>query len=86
MLNKNSFMEPVKDIEKVKRMFAQDQPNLVDTRTGYKYSMVARCPKDDNYAFVARIERTRNSLSKVVFQCPSCSIQFEASQNDIYIC
>ena len=79
-------MEPVKDTEKVKRMFAQGQPALVDAQTGYKYSMVARCPKDGNYAFVARIERTRQFLSKVTFQCPSCSTQFEVSQDDIYVC
>jgi hypothetical protein len=78
-------MEPVKDIDKVKRMFVQGQPSLVDVQTGYKYSMVARCPKDGNFASVARIERAGQSLSKVTFQCTSCFTQFEVSQEDIYI-
>jgi hypothetical protein len=78
-------MEPVKDTEKVKRMFAQGQPTLVDAETGYKYSMVAPCPKDGKYAFVARLERAGQSLSKVTFQCPSCFTQFEVSQDDIYV-
>ena len=78
-------MEPVKDTDKVKRMFVQGQPSLVDVQTGYKYSMVARCPKDGNFASVARIERAGQSLSKVTFQCTSCFTQFEVSQEDIYI-
>ncbi len=78
-------MEPVKDTEKVKRMFAQGQPTLVDVRTGYKYLMVAPCPKDGNYASVARLERSGQSLSKVIFQCPLCFTQFEVSQDDIYV-
>lgn len=78
-------MEPVKDTDKVKRMFVQGQSTLVDVQTGYKYSMVARCPKDGNFASVARIERAGQSLSKVTFQCTSCFTQFEVSQEDIYI-
>jgi len=78
-------MKPVKDTEKVKRMFAQGQPALVDTQSGYKYSMVARCPKDGHYASVARVERAGLSLSKVIFQCTLCFTQFEVSQDDIYV-
>ena len=78
-------MEPVKDTDKLKRMFVQGQSTLVDAQTGYKYSMVARCPKDVNFASVARIERAGQSLSKVTFQCTSCFTQFEVSQEDIYI-
>jgi len=78
-------MEPFKDIEKVKRMFAQGQPTLVDAQTGYKYTMVARCPKDGNFASVARIERAGQSLSRVTFQCTSCFTEFEVGQDDIYV-
>jgi len=78
-------MKPVKDTEKVKRMFAQGQPTLVDAKTGHKYSMVARCPKDGNFASVARIERAGESLSKVTFQCTSCFTEFEVGQDDIYV-
>ena len=54
-------MEPVKDPEKVKRMFEQGQPALVDVQTGHKYHMVAHCPKDGNFASVARIEKAGQS-------------------------
>ena len=78
-------MKPVKDPERVKRMFVQGQPDLVDAQTGHKYSMVARCPKDRNFASVARIERAGQSLSKVTFRCALCFTDFEVSQDDIYI-
>ena len=78
-------MEPVKDIEKVKRMFAQGQTELVDAQTGYKYSMVSECPKDGSFASVARIEKAGQSLSKVTFRCTSCFTEFEAAQGDIYL-
>jgi hypothetical protein len=78
-------MKPVKDTEKVKRMFAQGQPALVDVQTGYKYTMVARCPKDGNFASVARIERAGQSLSRVKFQCTLCFTEFEVIQDDIHV-
>ena len=78
-------MEPLKDTEKVKRMFAQGQTTLVDVPTGYKYSMVAPCPKVGNYDSVTILERTGQSLSKVTFQCPLCFTQFEVNQDDIYV-
>jgi hypothetical protein len=78
-------MEPIKDTEKVKKMFLYGHPDLIDNQTGYKYSMVARCPKDGNYSSMIRIERSGQSLSKVIFRCTSCFTEFEADQNDIYI-
>ena len=78
-------MEPIKDTDKVKRMFVQGQTELVDLQTRYKYSMVARCPKDGEFASVARIERAGQSLNKVTFRCTSCFTEFEVSQDDIYI-
>jgi hypothetical protein len=78
-------MEPIKDAEKVKRMFNQGLTSLVDPKTGYKYSMVARCPKNCDFVSVARIERAGQSLSKVTFRCTSCFTEFEAGQEDIYL-
>ncbi len=46
------------------RMFAQGQPALADAKTEYRYSMVAHCPKDGNYAFVARIGSAGRALAK----------------------
>ena len=79
------MIEPIRDTDRVRRMFAQGQPELVDVQTGYKYSMVAHCPKDGDFASVARTERAGRSLSKVIFRCTSCFSEFEVSQDDIYI-
>ena len=79
-------MEPVRDAEKVKRMFLQGETTLVDPESKYKYSMVARCLKDGDYASVARIERSGGTLSRVIFECTSCFSQFEVSQDEIYVC
>ena len=78
-------MVPVKDSKKVKKMFAEGQPFIVDVPTGYKYSMVAFCPKDGSYASVAQIEKSGQILSRVVFQCSSCSDQFEVNQGEIHV-
>ena len=78
-------MEPIKDTDKVKRIFVQGQTEFVDVQTRYKYSMVARCPKDGDFASVARIEKAGQSLSKVTFRCTSCFTEFEVNQDDIYI-
>ena len=78
-------MEPIKDSEKVKRMFSQGQTSIVDTSTGYKYSMTAYCPKDGSFASIAEIEKSGESLSRVVFKCSQCSTLFEAKQGDIYL-
>jgi hypothetical protein len=79
-------MEPLKDTEKVKKMFATGQSDLVDPQTKYKYTMVACCPKDGNFASVARIERAGQSLNRVTFRCALCFTEFEVGQDDIYIC
>ena len=79
-------MEPVKNQEIVKKMFAQGQPTMVYGQTGYKYSMVAYCPKDNSIASLSRVEREGESFSRVKFRCNSCFNEFEVNQDDIYVC
>jgi len=78
-------MQPIKDPDKVARMFSQGQTSLIDTSTGYKYTMVAFCPQDGSPASVAQTEKTSDGLSRVVFRCPRCSAMFEAGPEDIHI-
>ena len=78
-------MEPIKDSGKVKSMFNQGQTSLMDTSTGYKYTMTACCPKDGSFASIAEIEKSGESLSRVVFKCSQCSTLFEAKQEEIYL-
>ena len=78
-------MKPVKDAQKVNRMFAQGQPSLVDPQSGYKYTMSARCPKDGTYSSTSQIEIEGQALSRVVFKCSSCFGLFEVNKDDIYV-
>jgi hypothetical protein len=78
-------MKPAKDTAKVEKMFARGEPFLVDPASGYKYSMVARCPKDGTYASVAQIEKEGHTLSRVVFMCPKCFDLFEGKAEDISV-
>jgi hypothetical protein len=78
-------MEPTKDIDKVKRMFSQGQIILADPSTGYKYSMAACCPKDGSFSSIAQLEKSGESISRLIFKCPNCSHLFEAKQEEIYI-
>lgn len=79
-------MKPVKSIAKVRKMFDQGQPFLIDPQSGYKYSMTARCPRDGSYGSLEQIEKSGQTLSKIVFKCVLCSMIFEAKQNEIYVC
>ena len=78
-------MEPIKDKEKVARMFSQGQTTLVDASSGYKYTMTACCPQDGNFSSVEQTEKTSEGLSRVIFRCPHCSNLFETKQEDIYV-
>ena len=78
-------MEPTKDIEKVKRMFSQGQTTIADASTGYKYSMAGCCPKDGSFSSISRLEKSGESISRIVFKCPNCSSLFEVKQEEIYV-
>ncbi len=78
-------MKPFKDKARVDHMFLQGEPYMVDTQSGYRYSMVARCPHDQHNATVAQVERNGKCLSKVVFECTSCLQRFEGSRDDVCI-
>ena len=78
-------MEPIKDSEKVNKMFKRGETTTIDTTTGYKYEMAARCPNDGSFASVSQTEKTPQGLSRVVFRCSKCSNLFEAKQEEIYL-
>jgi hypothetical protein len=78
-------MEPIKNSKKVKMMFSRGQTTLVDVSTGYKYSMTACCPKDGSFSSIAQTEISGQSLSRIVFKCPTCFNLFEAKQEEIFL-
>jgi len=78
-------MEAVKDPVRVKRMFAEGEVSMVDPVSKYRYSLVAKCPKDGGDAYVDRFDKAGHSLSRVVFQCGTCLNQFEAQVDDVMV-
>ena len=78
-------MEPVKDSERVQKMFAIGEPTMIDPESGYKYSLIAYCPKDNHLATLTQIERKANCLNSVTFECPTCRQQFAPRKSDLYV-
>jgi hypothetical protein len=78
-------MGAVKDIERVKKIFASGHISMVDPETRYRYSLMAYCPRDKGQAYVARYERWGPSLSRVVFSCSRCFHCFEAAADDLWV-
>ena len=51
---------------------------LVTDAQGYQQSFFARCPNGHD-APVYRTEKSREAISRVIFRCPVCGVQFDAS-------
>ncbi len=78
-------MKPVKDLHKINRMFEQGQITIIDSETGYRFTITAKCPKDGYFASIFKIERREQALSNIIFECPICFHQFEANRDELYI-
>ncbi|KTB48306.1 hypothetical protein DEALK_11520 [Dehalogenimonas alkenigignens] len=81
-------MEAKKAPGLVSRMFGTGEVSLLDTKTGYRYSLVAYCPKDGDYSYVDRVDRFEKagkSLKTVTFKCPTCSTTFEVPKTKIMV-
>ena len=78
-------MEAVKSPTRVKKMFAEGEISMVDAVSKYRYSLVAKCPKDGELSYVERYEKKGKSLGDVTFKCATCFDQFEAKIKDIMV-
>jgi hypothetical protein len=78
-------MEPEKNTKLLDTMWRTGQPTALDPTTGYKYSMVARCPVDGANATVAQVYRQGQSIDHVIFQCSACANEFQANRADILV-
>ena len=78
-------MEPQQNAKLLDAMWVTGQSTAVDPITGYKYSMVARCPIDGASAPVAQVYRQGQSIDHVVFHCSACANKFEANRTDILV-
>lgn len=78
-------MEAKKAPGLVNKMFGTGEVSLLDPKSGYRYSLVAYCPKDGDYSYVDRFEKAGKSLKTVTFKCPTCSTTFEVPKTKIMV-
>ena len=81
-------MERIKDIDKINRALEKGDITLLDTESGYKYSLCAVCPNDDYECSVASFEREGGEVSTIMgvtFYCPICSTRFNALPEQMFL-
>jgi hypothetical protein len=78
-------MSPASDLEQIKQMLSAGQLTVPDPATGYHRALYARCPRDRHDSAVYRIDRSAESITKVVFRCPICSRQFETIPEKMFL-
>jgi len=78
-------MEAKKSPSLVNKMFASGEVTFIDPKTRYRYSLVALCPKDGNYSYVERFDKSTKGLISVTFACPVCLTQFKVPKSQIMV-
>ncbi len=74
-----------RDTDAVRRALAADHLFVPDERTGYQRSMYADCP-NGHAAGVHRIVRMHQpEIAEVTMRCATCSAEFNAPVESIYL-
>ena len=80
-------MERIKDDKKIDQILSKGEVISIDP-SGYKYSICALCPKDDNECLIASLERNvgqDRKITRVTFCCPICRTRFDASPDVMFL-
>ena len=81
-------MKKIQDKDRIKRILEKGEITVLDTESGYKYSLCALCPKDSYECSVASFEKDGGEVSaikRVIFYCPICSSRFDASVEEMFL-
>jgi hypothetical protein len=78
-------MSTKSEISLIKQALAAGRLTVPDKSTGYYRSIYACCPAEGHESPVHRIERSGNSISRVIFQCPICSGQFDMQPKNMFL-
>jgi hypothetical protein len=73
------------EIVLIKQTLAAGRLTVPDKSTGYYRSIYACCPSEGHESPVHRIERSGISISRVIFQCPICSVQFDTRPENMFL-
>ena len=81
-------MERIKDNKKINQILSKGEITFKDTKSGYKYSLCALCPNDNNECPVTSFERTvgqERRITRVTFRCSICDKRFDASPDGMFL-
>ena len=81
-------MERIKDLDKINRALEKGEITILDTESGFKYSLCAVCPNDDYECSVVSFEREGGevlTINRVTFYCPICNKRFDASPEQMFL-
>ena len=81
-------MKRIKDLDKINQALKKGNITYFDVESGYKYSLCALCPNDDNECSVTSSEKEGGEESKVkrvTFYCPICGNRFDASPEQMFL-
>jgi hypothetical protein len=78
-------MQQQSELEQIKQALSQGRLTVPDSTTGYQRSLYARCPGDGKDSYICRIERFRESITRVVFCCTVCGKEFDAGPESMLL-
>ena len=73
------------EINLIKQALSAGHLTVPDKTTGYHRSIYSCCPSEGHESPIYRIERSGNSISRVIFRCPICSGQFDAMPKNMFL-
>jgi len=73
------------DTGRIKQMLSAGHLSVADPDTGYLRSLYACCPGDGNDAPAHRVDRSRESITRVIFRCPACGGQFDVPADKMFL-
>lgn len=78
-------MPKAASVKQIERALSLGQLSIKDPETGYLYSFHARCPRDKALSAVYRVNRANEMITEVIFRCPVCREQFQATSAEIVL-
>jgi hypothetical protein len=81
-------MEKIKNKKKINQILGKGEITFLDPKSGYKYSLCALCPNDNNECSVNSFERTvsqERKITRVTFRCSICDKRFDASPDGMFL-
>lgn len=73
------------DSKRIKEMLSRGQLSVSDQATGILRALYACCPKRGHESPVYRVDRAGTAITRVVFRCSICGVDFDASTDNMFL-